>query len=62
MMRYHMVFCLVLFCSAFPLVGAQSADVSQNFTKNIDAVIQPYNKYVVFGGAILIAKGNNVIY
>jgi CubicO group peptidase (beta-lactamase class C family) len=58
MMRYHLVFCLVLF--SFSL--AMAAGVSQSLTENVEAVVQPYQEYGVFNGSILIAKGKEVIY
>jgi CubicO group peptidase (beta-lactamase class C family)/imidazolonepropionase-like amidohydrolase len=61
-MGYHLKFSLVLFCFASSLVSAQSKDVPLSFTKQIEAVIQPYNYYGVFNGSILIAKGSEVIY
>jgi CubicO group peptidase (beta-lactamase class C family)/imidazolonepropionase-like amidohydrolase len=62
MIRYHLVFCLVLFCFAFSLAMAEAAGVSQSLTKNVEAVVQPYHEYGVFNGSILIANGKEVIY
>jgi CubicO group peptidase (beta-lactamase class C family)/imidazolonepropionase-like amidohydrolase len=61
-MRYHLVFCLVIIYFSFVSVSAETAEVSQNLTQDIEAVIQPYHKYGVFNGSVLIAKGNKVIY